>query len=86
VSRTPGVHVLKVVLNYNILLCSNAELRQNFHCHFCDQLCKEDEWLVVEYDKMYPGVVTAVVGSDAEVPVLGRAGGAVKFWKWPANE
>jgi len=42
--------------------------------------------VVVEYDKMYPEVVTAVVGSDAEVSALGRTGGVVKFWKWPANE
>jgi len=42
--------------------------------------------VVVEYDKMYPGVIIAVVGSNAEVSVLGRTGGAVKFWKWPAKE
>jgi len=56
-------------------------------CADSDQLCKEDDRVIVEYDRMmYPGVVIAVVGSDAEVSVLGRAGGAVKFWKWPAKE
>jgi len=52
-------------------------------CADSDQLCKEDKLVVVEYDRLlYPGAV----GSDADVPVHGRAGGAVKFWKWPAKE
>jgi len=42
------------------------------------QLCKKDEWVVVENDKMLdPGTVTSVVGSDVDVPVVDRAGDAV---------
>jgi len=43
----------------------NAEHMQTF---------KENRWVLVKYEKTYPGTVTAAVGSEVEVSVKERAG------------
>jgi len=43
----------------------NAEHMQTF---------KENHWVLVKYEKTYPGTVTAVVGSEVEVSVIEQAG------------
>ena len=46
------------------------------------QTFKENDWVLVKYEKTYMGTVTALVGSEVEVSVIQLAG---KFCKWPVK-
>ena len=77
-----NVHVMKAVPNQDLLFSSaQTSFPKSIPASSvppaadAEQTFKENDCVLVKYDsKTYPGIVTAVVGSDVEVSVMKKAG------------
>jgi len=93
----PGIksmHVMRVVPNQDLLFSSaqtpflmTPAVATSPSADNAEQIFKENNWVHVKCDKRtYPGIATAVVGSDVEVSEMETAGSKGKLWKWPVKE
>ena len=86
-----SVHIMKAVPNQDLVLSSNGQtatpVTSLSSAASDEERFKENDWVLVQYDqKTYPGIVTAVLGSDIEVSVMEMSGTTGSFWKWPLKE